>query len=114
MLALAQGQTQQQRVAGRLCAFGLLVVKGRRADSLYRRRVFLGQSTRKLHHHHHLLVLNSAVKYLAPLCAGMAVFDTMRHIRPDVSTVCIGLAASMGAFLLASGQQVGSRGHDQL
>lgn len=36
----------------------------------------------------------------------MAVFDTMRHIRPDVSTVCIGLAASMGAFLLASGQQV--------
>ncbi|GMH45832.1 hypothetical protein BSKO_13795 [Bryopsis sp. KO-2023] len=37
--------------------------------------------------------------------AGMAVFDTMRHIRPDVSTVCIGLAASMGAFLLASGAQ---------
>ena len=35
--------------------------------------------------------------------AGMAVFDTMRHIRPDVSTVCVGLAASMGAFLLASG-----------
>ena len=37
--------------------------------------------------------------------AGMAVFDTMRHIRPEVSTVCVGLAASMGAFLLASGQQ---------
>lgn len=37
--------------------------------------------------------------------AGMAVFDTMRHIRPNVSTVCVGLAASMGAFLLASGQQ---------
>ena len=37
--------------------------------------------------------------------AGMAVFDTMRHIRPDVSTVCVGLAASMGAFLLASGTQ---------
>ena len=36
--------------------------------------------------------------------AGMAVFDTMRHIRPDVSTVCVGLAASMGAFLLASGE----------
>ena len=35
--------------------------------------------------------------------AGMAVFDTMRHIRPNVSTVCVGLAASMGAFLLASG-----------
>ena len=36
----------------------------------------------------------------------MAVFDTMRHMRPDVSTVCVGLAASMGAFLLASGHQV--------
>lgn len=36
----------------------------------------------------------------------MAVFDTMRHIRPDVSTVCVGLAASMGAFLLASGHKV--------
>uniref|UniRef100_A0A0D6QUW2 ATP-dependent Clp protease proteolytic subunit n=1 Tax=Araucaria cunninghamii TaxID=56994 RepID=A0A0D6QUW2_ARACU len=35
--------------------------------------------------------------------AGMAVFDTMRHIRPDVATVCVGLAASMGAFLLSSG-----------
>lgn len=35
--------------------------------------------------------------------AGMAVFDTMRHIRPDVSTVCVGLAASMGAFILAAG-----------
>jgi hypothetical protein len=38
---------------------------------------------------------------------GMAVFDTMRHIRPDVSTCCIGLAASMGAFILTAGQQVG-------
>lgn len=35
--------------------------------------------------------------------AGMAIFDTMRHIRPDVSTVCVGLAASMGAFLLSAG-----------
>ncbi|XP_066388120.1 ATP-dependent Clp protease proteolytic subunit 5, chloroplastic-like isoform X2 [Miscanthus floridulus] len=35
--------------------------------------------------------------------AGMAIFDTMKHIRPDVSTVCIGLAASMGAFLLSAG-----------
>ncbi|XP_077240775.1 nuclear encoded CLP protease 5 [Tasmannia lanceolata] len=35
--------------------------------------------------------------------AGMAVFDTMKHIRPDVSTVCVGLAASMGAFLLSAG-----------
>ena len=37
--------------------------------------------------------------------AGMAVFDTMRHVRPDVSTVCVGLAASMGAFLLSAGTQ---------
>ncbi|XP_020520586.1 ATP-dependent Clp protease proteolytic subunit 5, chloroplastic isoform X3 [Amborella trichopoda] len=35
--------------------------------------------------------------------AGMAIFDTMKHIRPDVSTVCVGLAASMGAFILSSG-----------
>jgi len=33
----------------------------------------------------------------------MAIYDTMQHIRPDVSTICVGLAASMGAFLLASG-----------
>lgn len=38
--------------------------------------------------------------------AGMAVFDTMRHVRPDCSTVCVGLAASMGAFLLAAGHKV--------
>ena len=38
--------------------------------------------------------------------AGMAVFDTMRYIKSDVSTVCVGLAASMGAFILASGQKV--------
>lgn len=37
--------------------------------------------------------------------AGMALFDTMRHVRPDVSTVCVGLAASMGAFILAAGKQ---------
>jgi ATP-dependent Clp protease protease subunit len=35
--------------------------------------------------------------------AGMAIFDTMNYIRPDVSTICIGQAASMGAFLLSSG-----------
>jgi len=35
--------------------------------------------------------------------AGMAIFDTMRHIRADVSTICLGQAASMGAFLLAAG-----------
>lgn len=35
--------------------------------------------------------------------AGLAIFDTMRFIKPDVSTLCTGLAASMGAFLLAAG-----------
>lgn len=35
--------------------------------------------------------------------SGMAIFDTMRYIKPDVSTICVGLAASMGAFLLAAG-----------
>ena len=35
--------------------------------------------------------------------AGMAIFDTMKYIKCDVSTICIGMAASMGAFLLAGG-----------
>lgn len=35
--------------------------------------------------------------------AGMAIYDTMQHIKSDVATVCVGLAASMGAFLLAAG-----------
>ena len=33
----------------------------------------------------------------------MAIYDTMQYIKPDVSTMCVGLAASMGAFLLSSG-----------
>lgn len=37
--------------------------------------------------------------------AGMAIFDTMELIKPDVSTICVGMAASMGAFLLACGQE---------
>ena len=37
--------------------------------------------------------------------AGMAVYDTMQYIKPQVSTICIGMAASMGAFLLSSGQK---------
>ena len=37
------------------------------------------------------------------ITAGMAIFDTMNYIKCDVSTVCIGMAASMGAFLLAAG-----------
>ena len=35
--------------------------------------------------------------------AGMAIYDTMKYIKPDVSTICVGMAASMGAFLLSSG-----------
>ncbi|MBD0307802.1 MAG: ATP-dependent Clp protease proteolytic subunit, partial [Microcoleus sp. T1-bin1] len=35
--------------------------------------------------------------------AGMAIFDTMQHIKSDVVTICVGLAASMGSFLLAAG-----------
>lgn len=37
------------------------------------------------------------------ITAGMAIYDTMQHIRADVSTICIGEAASMGSFLLSSG-----------
>lgn len=37
------------------------------------------------------------------ITAGMAIYDTMQYIKPDVSTICIGMAASMGSFLLSSG-----------
>jgi ATP-dependent Clp protease protease subunit len=37
------------------------------------------------------------------ISAGMAIYDTMNHIKPDVSTICVGMAASMGMFLLAGG-----------
>jgi len=37
------------------------------------------------------------------ITSGMAIYDTMNYIKPDVSTTCIGMAASMGAFLLAAG-----------
>lgn len=37
------------------------------------------------------------------ITAGMAIYDTMQYIRPDVQTICIGMAASMGAFLLTAG-----------
>ncbi|MCL2171480.1 MAG: ATP-dependent Clp endopeptidase proteolytic subunit ClpP [Defluviitaleaceae bacterium] len=39
------------------------------------------------------------------ITAGFAIYDTMQFIKPDVSTICVGLAASMGAFLLAGGQK---------
>ena len=35
--------------------------------------------------------------------AGMAIYDTMRFVKPDISTICVGMAASMGAFLLSAG-----------
>lgn len=37
--------------------------------------------------------------------AGMAIYDTMNYIKPEVSTICVGMAASMGAFLLSAGQK---------
>lgn len=37
------------------------------------------------------------------ITAGMAIYDTMQYIKPDVSTICVGMAASMAAFLLAAG-----------
>ncbi|EZH66459.1 Clp protease [Bacillaceae bacterium JMAK1] len=39
------------------------------------------------------------------ITAGMAIYDTMQYITPKVSTICIGMAASMGAFLLAAGEE---------
>lgn len=39
------------------------------------------------------------------ISAGMAIYDTMQFIKPNVSTICMGMAASMGAFLLASGAE---------
>ncbi|MGI6722609.1 MAG: ATP-dependent Clp endopeptidase proteolytic subunit ClpP [Anaerovoracaceae bacterium] len=35
--------------------------------------------------------------------SGMAIYDTMRYVKPDISTICVGMAASMGAFLLSAG-----------
>ncbi len=35
--------------------------------------------------------------------AGMAIYDTMQYVKPDISTICVGMAASMGAFLLSAG-----------
>lgn len=37
------------------------------------------------------------------ITSGMAIYDTMQFVKPDVSTICVGMAASMGAFLLAAG-----------
>ena len=48
------------------------------------------------------LYINSPV---GSVTAGMAIYDTMQYIKCDVSTVCIGMAASMGAFLLAGGKK---------
>lgn len=37
------------------------------------------------------------------ITSGMAIYDTMQHVKPDVSTICVGMAASMGSFLLTAG-----------
>lgn len=37
------------------------------------------------------------------ITAGMAIYDTIQYVKPDVSTICVGMAASMGAFLLSAG-----------
>jgi len=39
------------------------------------------------------------------ITSGMAIYDTMQFIKPDVSTICVGMAASMGAFLLTAGKK---------
>jgi ATP-dependent Clp protease protease subunit len=39
------------------------------------------------------------------ITAGMAIYDTMQYIKPQVSTICLGMAASMGSFLLAAGEK---------
>ncbi|MEF9987885.1 MAG: ATP-dependent Clp protease proteolytic subunit, partial [Christensenella sp.] len=39
------------------------------------------------------------------ITAGMAIYDTMQYIKCDVSTICVGMAASMGAFLMVAGQK---------
>lgn len=57
---------------------------------------FWNQKTRK----RHLLYVNSPGGVVT---SGLAIYDTMRYIRPDISTVCIGQAASMGSLLLCAG-----------
>ena len=49
------------------------------------------------------LYINSP--WCGSVTAGMAIYDTMQYIKPQVRTVCIGMAASMGAFLLMAGQK---------
>ena len=43
------------------------------------------------------------------ISAGMAIYDTMQFIKCDISTICVGMAASMGAFLLAAGTRASAR-----
>ena len=47
------------------------------------------------------LFINSPGGWVIP---GVAIYDTMQFVRPDVQTVCMGLAASMGSFILAGGE----------
>ena len=50
-----------------------------------------------------IIMLNDEVNNTTASLAGMAIYDTMQYIKCDVSTICMGMAASMGAFLLAAG-----------
>ena len=48
-------------------------------------------------------IRSTSTRRAASVSAGLAIYDTMQFVKPDVSTMCIGMAASMGAFLLAAG-----------
>lgn len=67
------------------------------ANSIVAQLLFLAQDNAEKDIH---IYINSPG---GSITAGMAIYDTMQHITPDVETICIGLAASMGAFLLAGG-----------
>ena len=74
--------------------------RGERSYDIYSRLlkdriIFLGDPDKDIN-----LYINSPG---GSVTAGMAIYDTMQYIKPDVSTICIGMAASMGAFLLAGG-----------
>ena len=75
--------------------------RGERSYDIYSRLlkdriIFLGEEVNDVS-------ASLAVAELLFLAAGMAIYDTMQYIKCDVSTICLGMAASMGAFLLAGG-----------
>jgi ATP-dependent Clp protease protease subunit len=50
-------------------------------------------------------IFSTSTPLVGSVTAGMAIYDTMQHIKSDVVTICVGLAASMGSFLLAAGKK---------